>query len=84
MSGQLQVRFDNAEGALLGLLGAVERRGFVLRSVAMTAGPADALVTLDVEPRDAGRSLDIVARQLDRLVDVHSISVSSQQSGTTA
>jgi acetolactate synthase regulatory subunit len=41
-------------------------------------------VTLDVEPRDAGRSLDIVARQLDRLVDVHSVSVSAPQPGITA
>ena len=84
MSGQLQIRFDNQEGALLRLLGAVERRGFSLRQVAMAAGPADALLTLDVEARDSGRSLDVIARQLDRLVDVHSVLVSSQQSGTPA
>ncbi len=84
MSGQLQIRFDNAEGALLRLLGTVERRGFVLREVAMADGPDDALLTLDVEPRDPSRSLEIVVRQLDRLVDVRSVTFSSQQSGPHA
>ena len=72
MSG-LTIAFEPAEGAVVRMLGLVERRGFEVRSIVMSAGT----MTLDVNPRDASRSLDVLDLQLRRLIDVRDVQVAA-------
>lgn len=69
------IRFTPAEGAVVRMLGLVERRGYALRGLAMEEQANGASITIDIEPRDSSRRVEVVARQLDRLVDVNSISI---------
>lgn len=77
MSARVTVKLDAVDGALVRLLGLVERRGFRLRGVAMAEQGEAASVTLDIEPRDAGRSLDTLDLQLRRLIEVRDVSYST-------
>ena len=82
MTERLEITFTPGEGAILRMLGLVERRGFMVRGIAMTEMEEGASLAVDVEPRDSGRRLDVVARQLNRLIDVRSIAVSTNQQGS--
>jgi acetolactate synthase II small subunit len=73
---RIEITFTPAEGAVLRMLGLVERRGFLVRGIAMKEAGEDATLAVDVEPRDSGRHLEVVARQLGRLIDVQSVTVS--------
>lgn len=84
MSGRIQIRFTPGEGAMLRMLGLVERRGFAVRAIAMAEDAGAASLAMDVEPRDPLRRLDVLARQLERLIEVRSISISSNQAGPAA
>jgi acetolactate synthase II small subunit len=66
---RLVVEYLAGEGALVRMLGLVERRGFILRRSVMAELPCGrrATLALTVEPRDAGRSVETLARQLARL-----------------
>jgi acetolactate synthase II small subunit len=81
VSERLIVSFTPAEGALVRMLGLVERRGYSLRGVAMEERGDAASMTIDLEPRDASRRVEVVARQLDRLIDVNSVSVVTLKQG---
>jgi acetolactate synthase II small subunit len=82
MSGRFEIEFEAAEGAVLRMLGLVERRGFALRRVVMLEGEGGrGSLSLDVEPRDAGRSLDVMAGQLRRLTEVRNVSYSTPVQG---
>jgi acetolactate synthase-1/3 small subunit/acetolactate synthase II small subunit len=71
---QLQISFRPAEGAVVRILGLIERRGFILRAIAVRAGDPDGAMRVDVAPRDPqGRRLDVLARQVARLIDVRSV-----------
>ena len=72
---RLVVEYLAGEGALVRMLGLVERRGFVLRRSVMAELPCGrrATLALTVEPRDAGRSVETLARQLGRLHGVGKI-----------
>jgi acetolactate synthase regulatory subunit len=66
---RLVVEFTAEEGALVRMLGVVERRGFIVRRTVMAELPCGrrATLALTVEPRDAGRSVETLALQLGRL-----------------
>jgi acetolactate synthase II small subunit len=66
---RLVVEYMAGEGALVRMLGVVERRGFILRRAVMGELPCGrrATLALTVEPRDAGRSAETLALQLGRL-----------------
>lgn len=68
-SARLFIEFATAEGAVVRMIGLVERRGFLVRRVAMAEQPCGrrATLTLMVEGRDLGRSADTLALQLGRL-----------------
>jgi acetolactate synthase II small subunit len=72
---RLVVEFIAEEGALVRMLGVVERRGFIVRRTVMAELPCGrrATLALTVEPRDAGRSVETLARQLGRLHGVGQI-----------
>jgi acetolactate synthase regulatory subunit len=66
---RLVVEFTAEEGALVRMLGVVERRGFIVRRTVMAELPCGrrATLALTVEPRDAGRSVETLALQLGRI-----------------
>ena len=66
---RLVVEYLAEEGALVRMLGVVERRGFILRRSVMAELPCGrrATLALTVEPRGPGRSVGTLARQLGRL-----------------
>ena len=81
MTGRIEIQFAPAEGAVLRMLGLVERRGFEVRGIEMAQGEGQGSLSLQVEPRDPSRQLPIVAAQLRRLIEVQSVSVSSPAPG---
>jgi acetolactate synthase regulatory subunit len=84
VSERLVVSFNPAEGAVIRVLGLVERRGYSLRGLAMEERSDCASMTIDLEARDASRRVEVVARQLDRLVDVNSVSIVTASQGSPA
>ena len=66
---RLVVEFTAEEGALIRMLGVVERRGFIVRRTVMAELPCGrrATLALTVEPRDSGRSVETLALQLGRI-----------------
>lgn len=73
MTDRLTIEFNPAEGAVVRMLGLIERRGYLLRGVVMSEQPKGASLVVDVEPRDAGRRVNVVAEQLRRLIDVYEV-----------
>lgn len=66
MTDRIRIGFRNDEGALVRILGLIERRGYRLERVAAE----DNVLTLSIAARDPGRRLDVLAAQLRRLHDV--------------
>ena len=81
MTGRIQIAFDAAEGAVLRMLGLVERRGFAVGAIAMRAEAGEGALSLDVVARDPGRRLEVVAGQLRRLHEVRRVSIFPSQPG---
>ena len=83
MTGRIHVDFEAGEGALLRMVGLVERRGFVVSGVSMAALEGRGSLSLAVEPRDASRRLEVIAAQLRRLVDVRNVSINPCEPGAS-
>ncbi len=81
MIERLQVNFTPGEGALVRMLGLVERRGFLVRGVTMHDASSSASLDLILEPRDPSRNIDVIARQLERLIDVRSVAIATLPEG---
>jgi acetolactate synthase regulatory subunit len=77
MSGRLEIAFANAEGAVLRVLGLIERRGFKLRNITMAEGGQQSSLSVEVRGRFPERSLDVLAAQLGRLDEVSLVSFST-------
>jgi acetolactate synthase II small subunit len=71
MSRSMEVLLDQAEGALLRLLGTVERRGFALAG--LSADPTGAGVLAVTLQLDGARDLQVLCRQIERLIDVRAV-----------
>ena len=84
MSGRIEIGFANAEGAVLRMLGAVERRGFQLRGISMSERDGEAAMSLEVQARLPERSLEVVAAQLRRLDEVRQVSFSTSCPGASS
>ena len=82
MTERLTIDFTPAEGAVVRMIGLVERRGYVVRGLAMNEQANGASLTIDVEPRDPSRRVQVLSQQLGRLVDVTQVSHSTN--GTVA
>lgn len=72
MTDRIIIEFTPAEGAMLRLLGLIERRGFRITAVTMGEAPGAcrATMTLDLVARGGARALDTLGLQLRRLSDV--------------
>jgi acetolactate synthase II small subunit len=83
MTGRIHVDFAAGEGALLRMVGLIERRGFAVSAVSMAAVEGRGSLSLDVEPRDAGRRLEVIAAQLRRLHEVRHVSIHPCEQGAS-
>lgn len=74
MRTSLRIELADAEGALMRLIGLVERRGFTIAAMdkSETSG-GQSTVTLSLAARDDARSMDVLARQVARLLDVRGV-----------
>ena len=98
MSARIGIEFDNVEGAVIRLLGLIERRGFVLRGVTMAERDGDgasgrasasgrvssASMTVELVARDPSRRLDVLELQLRRLHGVRDISTNPLMAGASS
>ena len=84
MTERLTIDFTPAEGAVVRMIGLVERRGYVVRGLAMNEQANSASLTIDVEPREASRRAPVLAQQLVGLVDVQSVSLATRDAGSLA
>ena len=75
MTEKLVVDFAPMEGAVLRMLGLVERRGFRVSGIGMTEMPCgkQASLALDLVARDGGRRIDVLGLQLRRLHGVSGV-----------
>jgi acetolactate synthase-1/3 small subunit/acetolactate synthase II small subunit len=75
VNARLKIEYANNEGALLRVLGTVERRGFMIKSVAMNehAGGGLASIIIEVAPRGSERRLEVLVAFLRRLHEVQTI-----------
>lgn len=71
MSRRLHIDLDHSEGALLRVLGTVERRGFAL--LELNAGKPDAESYSLQLTLEGARDAEILCRQLERLIDVRAV-----------
>ena len=78
---RLVVEFAPAEGAVIRMLGLVERRGFEMVSVDMVQQPCGlrASMGMDVVARDPGRRTELLALQLRRLHGVSGVTIEACQ-----
>jgi acetolactate synthase regulatory subunit len=70
MNRTIEVSLARAEGAIVRTLGLIERRGFVVESVATQHDPLADSLLLRVEVASRGRPFDVLLRQILRLIDV--------------
>lgn len=70
MNRTIEIRIARAEGAIVRTLGLIERRGFVVESVATEPEPLAESLLLRIEVASRGRPFDVLLRQIARLVDV--------------
>lgn len=84
MSERLTINFTPTEGAVVRIVGLVERRGYVVRGLSMKERSDSAALVIDVDPRDAGRRVQVVAQQLGRLIEVSSVSLATRDAGSLA
>jgi acetolactate synthase regulatory subunit len=74
MTGEIVIDFTRSEGAVLRLIGQVERRGFEVTSMSLPehgAGPAR--LTLGVTARDASRRFDTLSRHVSKTYGVTAV-----------
>ena len=83
---RIGISFDNVEGAVIRLLGLIERRGFQLREVSMTdqAGDGAASMMVELVARDPSRRLDVLELQLRRVHGVRDITTTPSMAGVFA
>jgi acetolactate synthase II small subunit len=74
MNHTLRMNIFKVEGALVRLLGLIERRGFAVTSMNAHADDSAQHVEVTVHVHSAGRSVETLARQIQKLYDVRSVS----------
>ena len=84
MTAHLHIRFKPAEGAIVRILGLIERRGFALRDLAVQDEDTDGSLVVELAARDEARQVDVLARQVGRLIDVKSVSIGTPATGPYA
>ncbi|MEM9455089.1 MAG: ACT domain-containing protein [Myxococcota bacterium] len=80
MSHNLELLVDLREGALVRMLGLIERRGFLPLGVQTRPGqePGTLCVSLHVQTKDAPRSVQVLQRHLRKLYDVREVLLAAE------
>jgi acetolactate synthase regulatory subunit len=75
MTDRIEIEFRPSEGAILRLIGLVERRGFEVRGVDLPQMniQSDAQMSLTVRPRDAGRRMSTLCAQISKVYGVSAV-----------
>jgi acetolactate synthase II small subunit len=73
MNHTLRMNIQKVEGAIIRLLGLIERRGFSVTAMHAHTDDTNQQVEITVHLHSAGRSVDILARQIEKLYDVRSV-----------
>jgi len=73
MNHTLRMNIHKVEGAIIRLLGLIERRGFSVTAMNAHTDEASQQVEITVHLHSAGRSVDTLARQIGKLYDVRSV-----------
>lgn len=72
----LKIEFEADEGALVRLLGLIQRRGFVVQSIAMPESEGSRKVMhLTVSPLQVAYRIDVLQRQITRLYEVRAVTL---------
>jgi acetolactate synthase II small subunit len=82
MNHTLRMNIHKVEGAIIRLLGLIERRGFSVTAMNAHTDDASQQVEITVHLHSGGRSVDTLARQIGKLYDVRSVAriASAEQS----
>jgi acetolactate synthase-1/3 small subunit/acetolactate synthase II small subunit len=81
MNRTIEVSLTPAEGAIVRMLGLIERRGFVVHGVETAREPHGGAIVLRVELGSRGRPFDVLLRQIARLFDVRHAYLLEPQAG---
>ena len=73
MNHTLRMNIQKVEGAIIRLLGLIERRGFSVTAMNAHTDDAAQQVEITVHVHSAGRSVDTLARQIGKLYDVRNV-----------
>ena len=82
----MRIDFQPEEGAVIRMIGLIERRGFQVRGLGMTEddGGRTASLVVDIEARDPARNLATLDLQLRRIHGVKNISVFTPAAGAVS
>jgi acetolactate synthase II small subunit len=70
----LKIEFESDEGALVRLLGLIQRRGFTVLGVSMPeTAHRRKIINLTVTPMDAIHRIEVLLRQIARLYEVRAV-----------
>lgn len=74
MRHNLKIELSETEGALMRLIGLIERRGFAIETMDKSeARDGHATVAMEVAAREGARRIDVLTRQIARLFDVRAV-----------
>ena len=81
MSESLTITFAPGEGAIIRIVGLIERRGFDVHNLNVSESGE---MSVALRPRDAGRRIDVLAQHVGKLVDVRTVSIERHPAGAAA
>jgi acetolactate synthase II small subunit len=73
MNHILRMNIQKVEGAMIRLLGLIERRGFSVTAMNAHADDAAQQVEITIHLHSSGRSVDTLTKQIGKLYDVRSV-----------
>ncbi len=74
MNHTLRISIRHIEGAIIRIIGLIERRGFSIKSVNTTPSACGQELAMLVEV-ESERSAQVLARHVEKLFDVHAVSL---------
>lgn len=77
MSDRLDIAFNKSEGALLRLIGLVERKGYEIRALSLGEASQDepASMSVTIVPRDETRNVEVLKRHIEKMHDVSEVQI---------
>jgi acetolactate synthase II small subunit len=73
MNHTLRMSIYKVEGAIIRLLGLIERRGFSVTAMNARSDDSAQQVEITIQLKSTGRSVEVLTRQIEKLYDVRSV-----------